>query len=83
MNDILGYGFLAAIKGVALGQVLSSAIYSVIGIAMFLLAYWLLDKVTPFSVHREISEDQNTALGIIIGSIMIAIAIIIHGAIAG
>lgn len=64
-------------------ELVGTLVYSAVGIVFFILAYWLLHLVLPFSVHKEISEDQNTALGIIIGMLMIAIAIVIHGAIAG
>ena len=40
-------------------------------------------KVAPFSVRREIEEDQNLALGVIIASVIIGIAIIVSGAIQG
>jgi uncharacterized membrane protein YjfL (UPF0719 family) len=45
------------------------------------VAYGILSKV--FNVHKEIEEDHNTALGIVIGSIMIGLAIIIAAAIHG
>ncbi len=59
---------------------LSTVIYSFIGLALFSLAYIIVDKITPFSMRKEIEEDQNIALAIILGSIFIALAIIIHGA---
>jgi putative membrane protein len=59
---------------------LSTIIYSVIGLAIFSVAYIIMDKITPFSMRKEIEEDQNTALAIIMGSVFIALAIIIHGA---
>jgi uncharacterized membrane protein YjfL (UPF0719 family) len=34
-------------------------------------------KVIPFSVRKEIEEDQNTALAIIMGSVILGLAIII------
>ncbi|MDH3530597.1 MAG: DUF350 domain-containing protein, partial [Acidobacteriota bacterium] len=37
----------------------------------------------PFSIRKEIEEDQNTALGIVIGSMLISIAIIIAAATIG
>ena len=40
-------------------------------------------KLRRFQIRKEIEEDQNTALGIVIGSIMIGIAIIIAAAIHG
>ena len=67
----------------ALAPIASSIVYSVIGIVVFLLAYWIIDRLTPFSLRKEIEEDQNTALAIIIGSCFIALAIIISAAISG
>ena len=37
----------------------------------------------PYSVHKEIEEDQNVALGVIIGAMLIGVAIIIAAAIHG
>ena len=67
---------------ISLDQILASIVYSVIGIVVFLLAYAILEKLTPFSIRKEIEEDQNTALGIVIGSCFIALAIIISAAIS-
>ena len=61
----------------------TTLIFVVIGLFMFGIAYLIFDKVTPFSVRKEIEDDQNTALGIVIGAIMIAISIIIAAAIQG
>jgi putative membrane protein len=60
---------------------LSSIIYAIIGFGVFALALYIMDKVTPFSLRKEIEEDQNTALAILMGSIFIALAIIIQAAI--
>jgi uncharacterized membrane protein YjfL (UPF0719 family) len=61
--------------------ILSSIVYSIIGILIFAAALFLMDKISPFSLRKEIEEDQNTALAIIMGSIFIALAIIIQAAI--
>ena len=59
----------------------STLVYSLIGLMVFGLAFWIMVKVSPFSIRKEIEEDQNTSLGIIIGSIMISLAIIIAAAV--
>ncbi len=59
----------------------TTLIFVFIGLVFFAIAYAVLSRV--FSIHKEIEEDQNTALGIVIGSIMIGIAIIIAAAIQG
>ena len=66
-----------------LGPLLATLVYSVVGIIMFLVAFFIMDKLTPFSIRKEIEEDQNVALGIILGSVFIALAIIISSAIRG
>lgn len=64
-----------------LGQILSSLVYSLIGILIFVIALVVIDKLTPYSIHKEIEEDQNIALGIIIGAMLIGLAVIISAAI--
>lgn len=61
--------------------IIGTVVYAVIGIVIFLIALWIMDKIMPFSMRKEIEEDQNTALAIIMGSIFIALAIIIQAAI--
>jgi len=68
---------------IALGKlVISSLIFVAIGLLVFLVAFWCITKVTPFSIRKEIEEDQNTALGIVIGSVIIGLSIIISAAIS-
>ncbi len=59
----------------------TTLIFVVIGLVFFTVAYFILSRI--FDIHHEIEEDHNTALGIIIGSIMIGISIIIAAAIHG
>jgi uncharacterized membrane protein YjfL (UPF0719 family) len=56
-------------------------IYSFVGVLVFALAMFLIVKLAPFSVQKEIEEDQNTSLGIVIGSVFIGLSIIIAAAI--
>jgi uncharacterized membrane protein YjfL (UPF0719 family) len=65
----------------ALQPILSTIVYSVIGLVIYIIAFWLICKISPFSVRKEIEIDQNTSLGIIIGSVMIGLSIIIAAAI--
>lgn len=64
-------------------HVLAAVIFSAIGLAVFGLALWLSNRLAPFSLRKELEEDQNTAVAIIIGAIMIGISIIIAAAIHG
>ena len=67
-----------------MGQsIVASLIFVGIGIVVFLLAFLLITKITPFSIRKEIEEDQNTSLAIVIASVMIGLSIIIAAAIHG
>jgi len=63
--------------------VLNVAAFTVVGLVLFGLAFFLMGKVTPFSLRKEIEEDQNVALAIVIASVIIGIAMIIVAAITG
>jgi len=59
----------------------ASIIYSAVGVLIFLVAYKLMERFLPFNVDKELAEDQNTAVGVVVGSVMIGLAIIIAAAI--
>jgi putative membrane protein len=61
----------------------SSAAFAGVGVVVFAAAFWLMAKLSPFSFHKEIEEDQNVALGVIIAGVMIGLALIISAAIHG
>jgi uncharacterized membrane protein YjfL (UPF0719 family) len=51
--------------------------------AVFALSFLVMKAVTPFSIRKEIEEDQNTALAILIGSVILGLSLIIAAAIHG
>jgi uncharacterized membrane protein YjfL (UPF0719 family) len=58
-----------------------SILYSLLGLAVLLGSFWLIERALPFSIRKELVEDQNTSLGIVLGAFVIAIAIIVSTAI--
>jgi uncharacterized membrane protein YjfL (UPF0719 family) len=62
---------------------LSTLGYTVFGVIVFGIAYWVMTKVSPFSIRKEIETDQNTALAILMASVILGLAIIIAAAIHG
>lgn len=61
----------------------TTVIFVAIGLIVFAAAFFIIVRVVPFSVKKEIEDDQNTALAILIGSMIIGMAIIIAAAISG
>jgi uncharacterized membrane protein YjfL (UPF0719 family) len=63
--------------------ILATLLYTGIGVLVFLGAFIAMVKLSPFSVRKEIEEDQNTALAVLMGSVFLGLALIISAAIRG
>jgi len=63
------------------GVIETTVIFVVIGLIVFAIAFGVVVLVAPFSVKKEIEDDQNTSLAIIIGAVIIGVAMIISAAI--
>jgi putative membrane protein len=61
--------------------VFDSLLYSILGVLVLLVSFWFIEKILPFSLRKEVAEDQNTALGIILGAFILGISLIIASAI--
>ena len=66
---------------IQLSEVIGTIFYTLLGVALMGLCWWLINKMTHFSVVKEIEEDQNTALAVLIGSVFLSLAIIISSVI--
>lgn len=62
---------------------LASLVFSVIGLVVFAGGWFVIRKLFPFDVMKEIEVDQNTALGIVIGSFILGLAFIVGMSIHG
>ena len=61
----------------------NAAVYTAFGVTCFALAFVVLTKLTPFSIRKEIEDDQNSALAIVMGSVILGLALIIAASIGG
>ncbi len=66
-----------------LNQLFVAAVFSILGLVILGLVWLVLVKVLPFSLRKEMEDDQNVALGIVLGAIILGISIIIAAAIHG
>jgi uncharacterized membrane protein YjfL (UPF0719 family) len=63
------------------GYLLNAVLYAVLGIIIFVGAFALIDKMTPYDLWSEIVNEKNTALAIMIGAMSIGVCIIIAAAV--
>lgn len=57
--------------------------YTIFGLVVFAIAYWIIVEISPVSVRKEIEEDHNVALAVLIGSVILGLSIIIASTIHG
>jgi putative membrane protein len=66
---------------VQLGNVVNAMLFAFIGIFIFTVAFVVLDKLTPYHLWKEIVQEHNLALAILVGALSIGICIIIAAAV--
>jgi len=64
-------------------MLVSTVVYAAIGVVLMGLCFKIITVVVPFCVRKEIEEDQNVALAVLVGSMFLGIAIIIAASISG
>ncbi len=66
-----------------LQYLVAALVYSSTGILILLVSFWIIDKMTPRDLWKEIVEKQNMAFAILTAAFIIAIGLIISSAIHG
>jgi len=66
---------------VPIANVIAALVFTFLGILVFVIAFIVMDKVTPYHLWKEIVQEHNIALAILVGAMSIGICIIIASAI--
>ena len=64
-------------------SLLNSIVFSILGVVVFGLSFAVIDTLTPYNLWKEISQDKNVALAIVVGAMSLGICTIIAAAIHG
>ena len=75
-------GLVVPLEGL-LSTLITTRVFVALGLIIFTLAFFVIAMATPFSVRKELEEDQNIALAIVIASVILGSALIIAAAIHG
>lgn len=59
------------------GELISTIVYSVVGIVMGVIGFKVVDWLTPGNLAEEVSSKENRALAVLAGSMMLGVCIII------
>ena len=60
---------------------LNSVIYALLGIVIFIVGFIIVDKLTPYDLWKQLVEEKNLALAVVVGAAALGICIIIAAAI--
>jgi uncharacterized membrane protein YjfL (UPF0719 family) len=63
--------------------IINSLLFSLLGIVILLIGYFIIEKMTPENTWKEIVEKENMAVAIVFGAFIIGISMIISAAIHG
>lgn len=74
---------MAGIEWLKPGVFIGSIVYALVGVLVFLVCFLIVDKLTPYQLWSQIVGEKNVALAIVVGSIAIAIGLIVAAAIHG
>lgn len=58
-------------------EVLSSLVWLILALVFCGIGYKFFDWITPWDLNKELAEDQNTAVGVSMAGIFIAIGLIV------
>ncbi len=61
----------------------NSLVYSFLGVFVFWVCFLIIDKFTPYNLWKEIVEEKNVSLAIVVGAMCLGIALIVASAIHG
>jgi putative membrane protein len=67
--------------GFQIANVVNAIVYAALGIIIFALAFAIIDKMTPYNLWKEIVQEHNTALAILLGAMSLGICVIIASAV--
>ena len=67
--------------GIQINNVVNASVYAAMGIVIFSGAFLVLDKITPYNLWKEIVQEHNLALAILLGAMSLGLCVIIAAAI--
>ncbi len=62
-------------------NLVGAIVFATLGIVIFIATFFVIDRLTPYTLWREIIDEHNTALAVLIGSIALGMSLIIAAAI--
>ena len=63
--------------------IINAVVFAFLGVIIFGVSFFVIDLLTPYQLWKEIVEEKNSALAIVVGAMSLGICLIIAAAIHG
>jgi uncharacterized membrane protein YjfL (UPF0719 family) len=64
-------------------HLIAAIVFALVGVVVLAASFYVIARISPFCIVKEIEEDQNVALAIMVSSVILGLSIIIAAAILG
>ncbi|MEO0821995.1 MAG: DUF350 domain-containing protein [Pseudomonadota bacterium] len=64
-----------------IAEIISTIVYTALGLGLFIVSWLIIEALTPFSLRREVEEEHNLAIAVLMGAIFLSLAILISAVI--
>ncbi len=64
-----------------LSALINAAMFAGLGILLFIVAFVVIDMLTPYALWKEIVEEKNLPLAVMVGAMSLGMCIIIAAAV--
>ena len=64
-----------------IGDMIATLIYAVLGSAIFVVVVFMIELITKFSIKKQIVEDGNIAVAIVLAAFIASLGMIVSSAI--
>ena len=59
---------------------LDASVFGLAGIALLIIGYYIWELVTPYNLRRELQENKNLAVAVVVAAFILGMAIVIAAA---
>jgi putative membrane protein len=56
---------------------IDASIFGVVGIVLLIVGYYVWELVTPYNVRKELQENKNVAVAIVVAAFILGMAIVV------
>jgi uncharacterized membrane protein YjfL (UPF0719 family) len=60
--------------------ILDASLFGVAGIALLIVGYYIWELVTPYNLRRELQDNKNVAVAVVVAAFILGMAIVIAAA---